>query len=141
MPMKYAGRRMVGFWLYWFPVLSYMLLIFWASSCSSFSLPTPSIPHFDKLAHALEFAVLGYLLFRAVIHTQSLWLQKHALLIAVVVAIIFGLSDEIHQLFVPLRRSDIFDLAFDAFGAMMGGIAALWIEIRILARKKRETRI
>jgi VanZ family protein len=141
MPMKYAGRRMVGFWLYWFPVLSYMLLIFWASSCSSFSLPTPSIQHLDKFVHAVEFAILGYLLFRAVIHTPSFWLQRHALLVAIVVAVFFGLSDEIHQFFVPLRRLDMFDLAFDSLGAILGSLTALWIEIRILARKKRERKI
>jgi VanZ family protein len=118
-----------------------MLLIFWASSCSSFSLPTPSIPHLDKFVHAVEFAILGYLLFRAVIHTPSFWLQKHALLIAIMVAICFGLSDEIHQFFVPLRQLDMFDLAFDSLGAIMGSLAALWIEIRILAREKRAKKI
>lgn len=140
MQMRSAGRRMVGFWLYWFPVLSYMLLIFWASSCSSFPFRL-SIPHIDKFVHAAEFAVLGYLLFRAVFHTQSVWLQKHALFVAVMVAIFFGLSDEVHQFFVPLRRLDMLDLASDSLGAVIGSLAALWVEIRILARKKRQKRI
>lgn len=119
------SKRLIAFLVYWLPVLAYMFLIFFLSSRSSFSVDAPKIPHFDKICHVVEFALLGYLLIRAFIHTDRPWLKENALILAVVVAIFFGLSDEFHQLYVPLRQADLFDLVADGFGAVMGACLAL----------------
>jgi VanZ family protein len=39
---------------------------------------------------------------------------------AVLSAVIFGLSDEIHQSLVPLRTADAWDVLADAIGAALG---------------------
>ncbi len=44
------------------------------------------------------------------------------LLLAVTVAFIYGLSDELHQGFVPGRTLDIKDIAADAVGGVLAAI-------------------
>ena len=138
MYIKSSDKRAAGFWIYWFPVFSYMALIYFLSSRSSFPVSPPSIPYFDKLCHGLEFAVLGYLLIRAFIHSDNPNVNKYALLLSIIVAVLFGLSDEIHQLFVPMRQSDVFDLIFDGLGALVGSCVALWIN-KYRYKKGKET--
>ena len=125
MHIKSSDKRAIGFWVYWFPVFSYMALIFFLSSRSSFPVSPPSIPYFDKICHVVEFAILGYLLMRAFVHSDNPNLSKYALLLTIIVAVLFGLSDEVHQFFVPLRHSDVFDLIFDSLGALIGSCVAL----------------
>ena len=109
MQIKSSDNRVIGFWIYWLPVFSYMALIFFLSSRSSFPVSPPSIPYIDKICHLMEFAVLGYLLMRAFIHSDNPNVKKYALLLTIIFAVLFGLTDELHQLFVPLRHGDVFD--------------------------------
>jgi VanZ family protein len=44
--------------------------------------------------------------------------------LAVLLGILYGASDEVHQLFVPNRSSDVVDLLADTLGVMAG--AGLW---------------
>ncbi len=135
-PVKKWGK----FWVYWFPVVIYMSLIFFLSSRSRFPIIPSRIPYGDKVCHCIEFAILGYLLMRAFIHEDGSWISRNALLLAVAIAIVFGLSDEVHQLFVPLRRLDIFDLMADSLGAAIGAWGALWMHwfMKYRLRKGRE---
>ena len=137
--MKCSDKRVNGFWVYWFPAFSYMLLIFFLSSRSSFPLSPPSIPYIDKIFHLVEFAVLGYLLVRAFLHSNNPGLQKYALLLAIVITILFGLTDELHQFFVPLRQGDFFDLISDSLGAVIGSFGALWINRDSLIKKGKKS--
>jgi len=66
---------------------------------------------FVKGWHAAEFAILYLLLRRA---TPKVW-------IALVIAGLFAVSDEFHQLFVPARGCRASDVAID-----WSGIAAAW---------------
>ena len=43
---------------------------------------------------------------------------------ALITATLYGLSDEIHQIFVPGRQFCIYDLLADAIGAIMGVLIA-----------------
>ncbi|MEW6380791.1 MAG: VanZ family protein [bacterium] len=118
-----------------------MSLIFFLSSQSRLPIPAPRIPYGDKLCHCLEFAVLGYLLMRALIHGgYSRIPQNASLLLAIVIAVLFGLTDEIHQVFVPLRQSDMFDLLADGLGATLGAWGALLINWFIIRRQENMRR-
>lgn len=68
----------------------------------------------DKLLHGLEYGVLGILLYRA-FHQAMRTLGSISL--AIMCAVGFGISDEIHQWFVPNRQLDIWDLLADTLGA------------------------
>jgi VanZ family protein len=80
----------------------------------------------DKVAHALLYSGLGFLVARALTGGRrqhvSFWLA-----IATVAAVtLYGLTDETHQLFVPNRQFDLKDLAADLVGASIG-TAAQWL--------------
>ena len=107
---------------HWGPVLLYAGLIFFGSSLSS---PPEAISSVlqkfsDKILHFCEYAVLGGLLYRACRHASGEWLSRHALPAAALGAAFYGLSDETHQLFVPFREADLFDLVADTVGGTVG---------------------
>ena len=111
------------FVFYWLPVILYCLLIFIQSSYPA-SQSLPSIPHMDKLAHIGAYALLGFLLFRA-FQSTSIW--KSAVLIVILSALVssmFGISDEIHQHFVPSRTADVVDVLADVAGSFLGAVTA-----------------
>ena len=76
-------------------------------------------PGQDKLFHAIVYAVLGGLylaLFRpgpAGYAAQARWL-------ALGLAVLYGISDEWHQSFVPGREPDVLDVLADGVGAAAG---------------------
>lgn len=106
--------------LAWLPALAYMALIWVLSSLSLSSLSVEDFPFRDKGVHFVEYGVLGFLLAHAVFRT---WPRHHPLRtasLAVLVASMWALLDEIHQAFVPGRASDELDLLADVLGATMG---------------------
>ena len=74
--------------------------------------------------HGVVFFVLGLLVQNAV--TQSGAKGKKAIAAALAICVIYGISDEIHQVFVPGRAFQVSDLAMDSTGSIIG-IAAMWI--------------
>ncbi len=112
------------FWVlrYWGPVGVYAGLIFLGSSVSH---PPESVSSLlgeisDKILHLCEYGVLGTLAYRACRHGAGAWVARHAVIVAVAGCALYGLSDEIHQLFVPLRQGDPLDLVADSLGATLG---------------------
>lgn len=135
--VSYSSKKLGRFWVYWFPVVVYMATIFFLSSRSTFPIALPKIPHMDKVCHFVEFMILGTLLMRAFIHEEGSWLSRHALLLAVGVAVLFGLSDEFHQLFVPFRQVDLFDFLADSLGAASGAWIAIGMHWLINYRQRK----
>ena len=104
------------FFKYWVPVFLYCLLIVYLSSQSY---PDQRLPSFifgfsDKVLHAFEYGILGILLYRAFKQTNE---TTRSLSLALICVIAFGISDEVHQWFVPHRQADFWDLVADTFGA------------------------
>ena len=107
---------------YWGPVCMYAGLIFFGSSVSH---PPESVSSLvekisDKILHLCEYGVLGALAYRACRHGAGARVARHAVIVAVAGCSLYGLSDEIHQLFVPLRQGDPLDLVADTVGATLG---------------------
>jgi len=101
------------------PVIAYCFGIFRQSSYPAI-LSEPLFPHFDKLAHFLVYAFLAVLCVRALQAEKPFWPPLRSFLMAVVFCCAFGLSDEIHQAFVPLRDASVFDFAADCLGSLSG---------------------
>ena len=104
----------------WGPVLLVMGLILYFSS-----LPDPGGPPggiSDKTAHFLIYAALGASMVRALAGGRSAAMTVPTILTAITLATLYGVSDEIHQAFVPPRTPDILDIAADAAGACAGAI-------------------
>jgi VanZ family protein len=107
------------FFLYWLPVIVYLGIIFFLSSLPDLLAPE-KVTHLDKITHFLEYGILSFLLARALTAQAPESWQKNFRLLAVIIAIIYGASDEIHQLFVPGRQCSFFDFVFDSLGALFG---------------------
>lgn len=128
-------RRLI---LAWLPAALYMLLI-WVMSSQVLAISTANFPFRDKGVHALEYGVLGLLLAHALCGTlvgasrAQLWLGSVAL------TVLFGMSDEIHQAFVPGRSADILDVIADAVGGVLGATARLFVLHRWFNFKPKET--
>jgi VanZ family protein len=75
-----------------------------------------------KTAHITEYAVLSWLLARALLTPGTPWghWSRKAALLAWFVASLYAASDELHQAFVPNRQGRWADVALDSFGAAVG---------------------
>jgi len=68
----------------------------------------------------MAYAVMGVLFYRAY---QTLRFKGNLRLLiplSIVSASLYGISDEIHQYFVPYRDASIFDVIANCFGAICG---------------------
>lgn len=102
-----------------FFLLGYCCFIFYLSSLSDVG-PSNLPVGADKVVHLGLYAGLGFLalhFFSAKATRPRLWGWWMAWLFSV----LYGLSDEFHQSFVPHRTPSFWDLVFDALGAA-GGI-------------------
>ena len=107
---------------YWAPVLLYAAAIFYLSS---FSHPEDLAPALfknvgDKTLHMVEYAILGALSYRACRYAAGAWAARYAVLLAVAMSTLYGLTDELHQALVPFREADGWDLLTDFIGAAAG---------------------
>lgn len=89
-----------------------------------------------KAAHLTEYALLGLLAFRAVFLSVENTLARVALL-ALSIAVLAAVSDEIHQTFLPERTGSIWDIALDVSGALAAIGFALWLKRRNASRAAR----
>jgi hypothetical protein len=105
---------------WWLPVLVWMGVIFAGSSIGS--LPrvggkiTDGMAH--RVAHVLEFTVLGVLTLRALSKDKSL--TKREIIMALIIVALYGASDEFHQRFTPGRSSEASAVLFDVAGGALG---------------------
>ena len=111
--------------LSWSLLACYCLLIFFQSSLSSPDLG-PELPGQDKLLHLLAYAALGYLACRAFATLRCLRGPVGIFVAGYIFAVLFGISDEWHQSFVPERMADGWDLLADAAGAFLGAGGYCW---------------
>jgi VanZ family protein len=108
-----------NFIFYWLPLILYCLLIFIQSSKPSFE-QLPDIQYFDKLLHFAGYAVLGILFLRAFQTKRLRQSRKLLILFSILCATLYGISDEIHQYFVPLREASFSDLIANTLGSICG---------------------
>ena len=102
---------------YWLPPLLYAALIFFLSSLPGKEYPYPFFSA-DKLVHVVEYAILGYLVARA--FGYGLHEKKSLFVRSLAVCILYGISDEFHQWFVPNRVVSAMDILADCAGSVLG---------------------
>ena len=78
--------------------------------------------HIDKVAHLFLYFGLGVLLHLTFKNSDHVILRKYAAIFAVILGIIYGISDEFHQSFVPGRSSSVHDLLADGIGVTIAQI-------------------
>lgn len=95
----------------------------------AFDLP-PLFPGDDKLAHMVIYGVLAAAIifsFQPLAPEVRRRREKRWLIVAIVVlvATLYGISDEFHQSFIPGRSPSIFDVAADVAGALI--VSLFWL--------------
>ena len=115
--MKLSGSK--NFIYYWLPVLLYCLLIFIQSSYPSPE-NIPSLPYIDKVIHFAAYAILGILFFVAFNTIGFKENINKVIMLSILSSSLYGMSDEIHQYFVPYRNADIMDFLADVAGSICG---------------------
>lgn len=113
---------------YWLPPLVWMSIIFYFSSFPKVSVTGNTFYAFVifKALHIIEYAVLYVLLFRAFYSISEKKLAlKYQFLLAFLVGVLYAISDEVHQTFIPTREGKLRDALIDT-----GGIVLMYIYIR-----------
>lgn len=115
-------KKVVRFWL---PVVIWAVIIFLLSAR-----PTPRATQIfwqdfivKKSAHVLEYGIFTTLLYRAL--KEGGMEKKEAGVSSVILAVLYGVSDEFHQSFTPGRESTVRDVIFDTIGAILA-IYGIW---------------
>lgn len=135
---------------YTLPLLMWLSLMFSASSDAGSSAHTrplvqsllrrflPSVAHqlpsdlvdridfnLRKSAHVTEYLLLAILAYRA-IRGSSSHFRNRQVLFPMVLGIVFAISDEWHQSFVPSRWAVAADVVYDSFGVTLGTLLCQW---------------
>jgi VanZ family protein len=84
----------------------------------------PKIAHLDKLLHAGAYALLSMLFFRAYRTTRYRDRTNYIVIFSILSAGLYGISDELHQYFVPYRSAEVQDALADIIGSAVGAFAA-----------------
>ncbi|MDE3057528.1 MAG: VanZ family protein [Bacteroidota bacterium] len=93
----------------------------------------PPLPHgFDKVVHVSLYFIFCWLAHRALKFQNVEWLSRISLFLAVVGTALYGFSDEYHQIFVPGRTADVYDLLADVLGA-----SAYLLILAVAEKRKR----
>jgi VanZ family protein len=103
-------------WL-WGPAAAYMLVIFVLSSQSNVPL-ADKYP--DEFLHIVEYAALGLLFCRPFMGKLGALPRIRGMIRAAVCSLGYGVTDELHQSFVPGRDASGMDLLSDLLGTLLG---------------------
>src|SRR5262249_12627576 len=72
---------------------------------------------FRKAAHFIEYAILAFLWFRALVRDTALT-PRGAAAVAFAISLVWAGLDETHQHFVPSRSASVGDVTIDAAGSL-----------------------
>ncbi len=102
---------------YQLPAIIWMVLIFTLSSRQRIGVSEEYWMNFAffKSLHVIEYAILYLLILRALASGRTI--KKKQYVSAFVLTVLYAISDEMHQTFVPTREGTLRDVAIDTVGA------------------------
>lgn len=114
---------------------AFSVMVVWMAVIFSFSMlsgkeiagPTPMWYFIErKGAHVLEYAVLTIFAFNyfRLVFRRSRFSQ--VLTLAMAFAVTYGVTDELHQFFVPFRGARFSDVLIDGVGVVLAGLILFW---------------
>jgi VanZ family protein len=72
--------------------------------------------HFDKLMHFILYTGFGIVLYLTMHFSGNPILRKYAVIFVLLIGVIYAISDEIHQSYIPGRSASKADLVVDTAG-------------------------
>jgi VanZ family protein len=77
---------------------------------------------YDKIAHFIEYGILGFLLTHAFYFQNNINIRKFAIILSIAIGAMFGAFDEIHQKYIPGRVNSIGDFSADFVGVIISQV-------------------
>ena len=128
---------------HWGPVIAWMVIIFMISSAPQSAIEESGLvtsvsrviskPVGEIAVHVFEFGVLALLVYRLAGRRERTTTAQ-AWVVAVGFSVLYGVSDEVHQGFVPGRDTSWVDLGYDTAGAVVSATIAL-LAARLLSMR------
>ena len=113
-------------WYRYIPMLIVMGIIFFLSHQTGDTVVLPDLPNIDKLLHGLVYGTLAaatlYAVPDGVIREFPWWSGVSVVLFC----LLYGLSDEWHQSFIPGRFPSGWDIGADTLGAVV--VVLVWVK-------------
>ncbi len=104
--------------VYWkLPAVIWALIIMALTSYPKLSVPDFDFNAMDKVAHFAVYFILALLVTRAMVQGKTK-INNHIFFQSLIINSCFGLFDELHQIPIPGRVGDIFDLSADILGIL-----------------------
>jgi VanZ family protein len=116
---KTSQSKFRNFLIYWLPLIIYCLAIYIQSGRPG-PKHLPELRFLDKFLHFGAYGLLGIFFYRAYETLPLKNFKNLLILISAGSATLYGISDEIHQYFVPSRQSDIMDVIANTIGSICG---------------------
>ena len=121
---------MTTYLLYHAPWQLLMIAIFVQSSISYIKLPDIGIDWLDKILHFLCYGILGLLMARSFLISKYKKYQNKYWQWSIIFCSLYGLSDEIHQRFIPGRLASFSDWLADTLGVVIFILIYKWYKSR-----------
>jgi VanZ family protein len=123
------------FVVYYLPAILWGVVILILTSLPKLTPPPLGFKAQDKVYHMLVYAVLGFLWLRALAKDRADF-SRPVLWRCMLFASLFGILDELHQLFIPGRQADVLDAVADISGVLLG-ILMYKLMLNIVLKRKR----
>ncbi|TAK95518.1 hypothetical protein EPO05_03975 [Patescibacteria group bacterium] len=122
-------------WLNWAGIVVWLAVIFYFSSLKGGGVANYSVLYFleRKSLHVIEYFILTSLLYRALIQNFS---QAKVFILAGALSLLYAMTDEWHQTFVPGREGLVRDVLIDLMGIVLA-IIFIWSFKQWMSRKKQ----
>ncbi len=118
-----AASKSLQFCIRIVPMILIMGTIFLLSHQTGDSLDLPSFQGADKVAHMLAYGTLA-LSFIWYCGKKGAEQMMRTALLTVALCLLYGMTDEFHQSFIPLRSMSGLDIVADTLGAVI--VASIW---------------
>jgi len=119
-------------WFRFVPMIFIMGTIFFLSSQPGDTLPLPDVPNLDKLLHAGIYGLLAATILFAVQEESTFKRPRLIGIFVILFCLLYGISDEWHQSFIPGRTPSIWDIAADTTGA--AAMVFFWFRFSLFRR-------
>lgn len=97
----------------------YWVILFIATSIPADRMPAVGVG--DKFSHFFAYLVLSALMYLAFSMQEKYEvLKNNPATMAAVIASVYGIFDEFHQMYIPGRSAELLDLVADIMGAIAG---------------------
>lgn len=101
------------------PFILIILGIFFLSNQSTLPPELNSFNYEDKLLHIIAYFILGVSLIFAILINFPNFNKKNIIITLLIIGAVYAITDEIHQIYVPGRCAEIYDLFADLFGILL----------------------